>query len=130
MSGVTSARWLMPCQRGASGRSVVTSRSGVRSSAVMGPMVCPPRFVPLRIGYRARTRSTAKGDRVMDIYAFRADVYVPALPDLTGFDVEATDGHIGKIDEATMKEDAACLVVDTGFWIFGKKRMLPAGVVK
>jgi hypothetical protein len=66
----------------------------------------------------------------MDIYAFRAEVYVPAMPDLTGFDVEATDGHIGKIDEATMAAGATCLVVDTGFWIFGKKRMLPAGVVR
>jgi hypothetical protein len=65
----------------------------------------------------------------MDIYAFRAEVYAPTLPDLTGFDVEATDGHIGKIDEATMANGATCLVVDTGFWIFGKKRMLPAGVV-
>jgi hypothetical protein len=66
----------------------------------------------------------------MGIYAFRADIYVPALPDLTGFDVEATDGHIGKIDEATMSEGATCMVVDTGFWIFGKKRMVPAGVVR
>ncbi len=66
----------------------------------------------------------------MGIYAFRAEVYVPAMPDLSGFDVEATDGHIGKIDEATMTQGAACLVVDTGFWIFGKKRMLPAGVIK
>jgi hypothetical protein len=65
----------------------------------------------------------------MQIYTFRADVYVPAVPDLTGYEVEATDGHIGKIDEATMAAGATCLVVDTGFWIFGKKRMLPAGVV-
>src|SRR4051812_46856436 len=66
----------------------------------------------------------------MDIYAFRAEVYVPTMPDLTGFDVEATDGHIGKIDEATMAAGATCLVVDTGFWIFGHKRMLPGGVVR
>jgi hypothetical protein len=66
----------------------------------------------------------------MDIYAFRAEVYVPKMPDLTGFDVEATDGHIGKIDETTMAAGATCLVVDTGFWIFGKKRMVPAGVVR
>jgi hypothetical protein len=65
----------------------------------------------------------------MDIYAFRAEVYVPTMPDLTGFAVEATDGHIGKVDEATMADGATCLVVDTGFWIFGKQRMLPAGVV-
>jgi hypothetical protein len=66
----------------------------------------------------------------MGIYAFRAEIVVPAIPDLSGFDVEATDGHIGKIDEATMAEGATCLVVDTGFWIFGKKRMIPAGVVR
>jgi hypothetical protein len=54
----------------------------------------------------------------------------PAEPlDLTGFDVEATDGHIGKVDEASSEQGMSCLVVDTGFWIFGKKRMLPAGVV-
>jgi hypothetical protein len=51
------------------------------------------------------------------------------LPDLTGFEVEAEDGKIGKIDEATYEADASCVVVDTGFWIFGKKRMIPAGVV-
>jgi len=52
-------------------------------------------------------------------------------PDVTGYAVEATDGHIGTIDEASFDEDArGCIVVDTGFWIFGKKRMLPAGVVK
>ena len=66
----------------------------------------------------------------MSIYAFRAEVYVSAPPDLTGYDVEATDGHVGKVDEATMAEGGTCLVVDTGFWIFGKKRMLPAGVVQ
>lgn len=49
--------------------------------------------------------------------------------DVTGFDVEATDGSIGKVDEATYEDGTASLVVDTGWWIFGKKRMLPAGVV-
>ena len=49
--------------------------------------------------------------------------------DLTGFDVEATDGSIGKIDESSAEAGSAYLVVDTGFWIFGKKRLVPAGVV-
>jgi hypothetical protein len=52
-----------------------------------------------------------------------------AIPDVTGWDVEALDGHIGKVDEATYDNDRGALVVDTGFWIFGKKRMLPAGVI-
>ena len=49
--------------------------------------------------------------------------------DLIGYDVEATDGGIGTIDEASNQAGSAYLVVDTGFWIFGKKRMIPAGVV-
>jgi hypothetical protein len=50
--------------------------------------------------------------------------------DLVGYDVEATDGGIGKIDEASNQAGSAYVVVDTGFWIFGKKRMIPAGVVQ
>ena len=50
--------------------------------------------------------------------------------DLTGFKVEATDGSIGKVDEATYETGRSYLVVDTGPWIFGKKVMLPAGVIR
>ena len=50
--------------------------------------------------------------------------------DLIGYDVEATDGHIGKIDHATEETDRNSVVVDTGFWIFGKKRLIPAGVIQ
>nr|MBA3380786.1 PRC-barrel domain containing protein [Actinomycetota bacterium] len=50
--------------------------------------------------------------------------------DITGFEVEALDGGIGKIDEATYETGSSYVVVDTGPWIFGKKVMLPAGVVK
>ncbi|MBA3489301.1 MAG: PRC-barrel domain containing protein [Longispora sp.] len=49
--------------------------------------------------------------------------------DLTGLSVEATDGSIGHIDEATNSVGSSYLVVDTGKWIFGKKVMLPAGVI-
>jgi hypothetical protein len=64
----------------------------------------------------------------MTMWDYRTDLQTSAR-DLVGFDVEATDGHIGKIDEATYDAGSAYLVVDTGFWIFGKKRMIPAGVV-
>lgn len=47
-----------------------------------------------------------------------------------GYDVEATDGSIGKVDEATQEAGAATLVVDTGWWIFGRKRLLPAGTIE
>ncbi|WP_446213092.1 PRC-barrel domain-containing protein [Micromonospora sp. IBSANI012] len=49
--------------------------------------------------------------------------------DLVGYKVEATDGGIGKIDSASHEVGGSYLVVDTGPWIFGKKVMLPAGMV-
>jgi len=48
---------------------------------------------------------------------------------LADFKVEAIDGSIGKIDESTNEVGASYVVIDTGPWIFGKKVMLPAGVV-
>jgi hypothetical protein len=50
--------------------------------------------------------------------------------DLSGFKVEAIDGDIGKVDEATNETGSSFIVVDTGPWIFGKKVMLPAGVIR
>ena len=49
--------------------------------------------------------------------------------DLTGYKVEATDGSIGKIDEATYETGSSYVVVDTGPWILGRKVMLPAGLI-
>ena len=39
------------------------------------------------------------------------------------------DGSIGKIDEATNEVGGSYIVVDTGPWIFGKKVVLPAGII-
>ena len=50
--------------------------------------------------------------------------------DLVGFQVVATDGAIGNLDAATHDVGGSYIVVDTGVWIFGKKRMLPAGVIQ
>jgi hypothetical protein len=50
--------------------------------------------------------------------------------DLAGFSVEAIDGGIGKVDEATYDTARSYVVVDTGPWIFGKKVMLPADVIQ
>jgi hypothetical protein len=57
--------------------------------------------------------------------------YAIAAPtvDLTGYKVEASDGSIGKVDEATTEAGGSSIVVDTGPWIFGKKVLLPAGVI-
>ena len=44
--------------------------------------------------------------------------------------MEALDGSIGKVDDAhTTMSASSFIVVDTGKWIFGKKVMLPAGVL-
>jgi hypothetical protein len=46
--------------------------------------------------------------------------------DLVGYAVEAADGSIGRIDEASKSLGGAHVVVDTGFWIFGRKRVIPS----
>ena len=50
--------------------------------------------------------------------------------DLVGYDVEALDGEIGQIAEAGHEIGTRYLVVDIGPWVFGKKVMLPAGLVE
>ncbi|MFD6528903.1 PRC-barrel domain containing protein [Streptomyces sp. NBC_01335] len=49
--------------------------------------------------------------------------------DLTGFAVEAVDGHVGKVDKHSDEVGSAHLLVDTGVWIFGREVLLPAGAV-
>ena len=62
-------------------------------------------------------------------YAVVVDTDLTAT-DLTGFSVEALDGKIGKVDEATNDVTGSYIIVDTGPWIFGKKVLLPAGVIR
>jgi hypothetical protein len=50
--------------------------------------------------------------------------------DVEGFKVRATDGEIGKIDEATYDVGSAFVVVDTGPWILGRKVLIPAGMIE
>jgi hypothetical protein len=49
---------------------------------------------------------------------------------IVGFDVQAIDGHIGKVDEANTEVGTSQIVVDTGPWIFGRKVLLPAGCIE
>jgi hypothetical protein len=74
---------------------------------------------------------TSSGSRTeWDPWTYRSDIEMSRnLADLVGFDVEATDGSIGKIDEATYDVGSSYVVVDTGPWIFGSKVMLPAGTI-
>ena len=52
-----------------------------------------------------------------------------AQQNVSGLKVEALDGSIGKVDDATNDVEGSFIVVDTGPWIFGKKVLLPAGVI-
>ena len=64
-----------------------------------------------------------------DMWTYSTDYSAQDL-NVEGFDVEATDGDIGKIDEATYDVGSSYVVVDTGPWIFGRKVLLPAGVIE
>ena len=64
----------------------------------------------------------------MEIWTYREQTW--GTVNLAGYGVEAVDGGIGKIDEASNEVGASYIVVDTGPWIFGKKVMLPAGVIE
>lgn len=62
-----------------------------------------------------------------DIWIFREPTWVEI--DVTGYKIEALDGSIGTVDEATYDVRAARIVVDTGPWIFGHRVILPVGVI-
>ena len=64
----------------------------------------------------------------VEMWTFRE----PALGDLdlSGYKVEALDGGIGKVAEESREVGTRYVVVDTGPWIFGKKVILPAGIVE
>ena len=64
---------------------------------------------------------------VIDIYLYPDNDW--SRLDMSGFHVEATDGEVGKVDEATHEIGSGSLIVDTGPWIFGKMVMLPVGVI-
>ncbi|HEY7344008.1 MAG TPA: hypothetical protein VH620_00475 [Gaiella sp.] len=68
----------------------------------------------------------------VDMWTYREGVVTPDVSprNVVGYGVEATDGSIGKVDDATYDVGSSYLVVDTGPWIFGKKVMLPAGVIE
>jgi hypothetical protein len=63
-------------------------------------------------------------------WEYRSSTEFLAGTDLTDYTIAAEDGDIGRVDSASYEVGSAYLVVDTGPWIFGRKVMLPAGVVE
>ncbi|MFF1342035.1 PRC-barrel domain-containing protein [Streptomyces sp. NPDC058290] len=64
-----------------------------------------------------------------DMWSYTPESHYKPGTRLIGFKVEASDGHIGKVDEHTEEVDASYLVVDTGPWILGKHVLIPAGTI-
>ena len=64
---------------------------------------------------------------VIDIYEYPERHW--SMLDLSNYRVEGTDGEVGKVDEATHEIGSGSIIVDTGPWIFGKKVMVPVGVI-
>jgi hypothetical protein len=67
-----------------------------------------------------------------DPWRHHSDIGLPGTgtwADLVGYEVEATDGHLGRIDEATYEVGSSYVVVDTGSWSPGSKVLLPAGTI-
>lgn len=64
-----------------------------------------------------------------NMWSYNPESHYNPGTNLVGFKVEAGDGHIGKVDEATAEVGSSYIVVDTGPWIFGKAVLLPAGTV-
>jgi hypothetical protein len=80
---------------------------------------------------RVSRNSERGGISVSDLWTYPITTWRDE--ELGGYDVEALDGEVGTVDEATYvierSIERSYLVVDTGPWIFGKKVVLPAGLI-
>lgn len=63
----------------------------------------------------------------VDIWSYRE---APPVSDVVGYTVEASDGEIGKVHEATSEAGDSSIVIGSGPWNMGKKVVLPAGTVE
>jgi hypothetical protein len=65
-----------------------------------------------------------------DAWKYRESAgHAPESGSVVGYHVHATDGDLGKVDEADDRVGAGWIVIDTGPWIFGHRVILPAGTV-
>lgn len=62
-----------------------------------------------------------------DVWAYRDPAFVAI--DLKGFDVRATDGMIGTVDEAKNEDGLSYIVVSRGSALLKHKQMLPASTI-
>lgn len=64
-----------------------------------------------------------------DMWSYPTESHHTPGMSLIGYTVMATDGPIGKVDEATEELGSTYVVVDTGPWVLGGHVLLPAGTI-
>ena len=114
--------------RGAMADGAGNRVSSLRKERLQPPLPLTPGFgKPPEAGNARRTATEGGFMATTDIWTYRETDWTTS--NFVGYGVEALDGSIGKIDEATIDAGSSYMVIDTGPWIFGKKVMLPAGVI-
>jgi hypothetical protein len=79
-------------------------------------------------GYRsANAREGGNGMAMNELWAYREPGW--SGMDLDGFLVEGLDGTIGHVQETVNAPGGGYVVIDTGPWIFGRKTLLPVGLI-
>lgn len=63
-------------------------------------------------------------------WTFRHGIDRDSTAALIGYDVIATDGSVGEVTEESTKVGASYIVVDIGFWLRDKKRLIPANAIQ
>ena len=87
---------------------------------------CDP--APMRVTSSGQIGREVMRMREYELWEYRGTITAD-VTSIDGFDVEATDGSIGHVDEATYEAASSYVVVDTGPWIFGRKVVVPGGAI-
>jgi hypothetical protein len=84
-------------------------------------------FSGIRQAHALRRVPDERHTMTADIWTFppAAD----SLRFLTGYEVKALNGRVGRIDDNSLAADSAFIVVDTGWWIFERKRLIPSVLI-
>lgn len=81
-------------------------------------------------GFDSRTMPNPIPDQPFDPWNFRPDVAVEVGgARLAGHSVDAIDGRLGRVVNASLVPNDSNLVIRTGWWVFGTRLLLPAGTV-
>lgn len=83
---------------------------------------------PRRCGTLCGVDPEKRTVEMADLWSYRNPAWLEG-GDLVGYQVHASDGDIGEVEEMADKDGHAGIVVETGHWIFGKKRLIPAGAI-